>query len=130
MFFDFRKAFDSVPHRALIEKLENLQVNHLLVKWIHSYLSAREQQVVVNDSTSDTLPVLSGVPQGSVLGPLLFLDRITSITISPESQLTLYADDMLLYQPISNSADYAHLQEDISKISEWVEANYLQFNTQ
>ena len=133
MFFDFRKAFDSVPHRALIEKLENLQVNHLLVKWIHSYLSAREQQVIVNGSTSDTLPILSGVPQGSVLGPLLFLsyiDGITSITISPESQLTLYADDMLLYRPISNSADYAHMQQDISRISEWVEANYLQFNTQ
>ena len=133
VFFDFRKAFDSVPHRALIEKLENLQVNHLLVKWIHSYLSAREQQVVVNGSTSDTLPVLSGVPQGSVLGPLLFLsyiDGITSITISPESQLTLYADDMLLYRPISNSADYAYLQDDINRISEWVEANYLQFNTQ
>ena len=84
-------------------------------------------------SSSDALPVLSGVPQGSVLGPLLFLlyiDGITSITLSSNSHLTLYADDMLLYRPISNSADYAHLQEDINKISEWVDANYLQFNIQ
>ena len=84
-------------------------------------------------SSSDALPVLSGVPQGSVLGPLLFLlyiDGITSITLSSKSHLTLYVDDMLLYRPISNSTDYAHLQEDIKKISEWVDANYLQFNTQ
>ena len=100
VFFDFRKAFDSVPHRALLEKLENLQVNHILIKWIHSYLTDRKQQVVVNGSSSNPLPVLSGVPQGSVLGPLLFLtyiDGISSITLSPGSHLTLYADDMLLY---------------------------------
>ena len=133
VFFDFKKAFDSVPYCALIRKLEDLQVNQLLVKWIYSYLSDRKQQVVVGGSSSNALPVLSGVPQGSVLGPLLFLlyiNGITSITLSSNSHLTLYADDMLLYQPISNSADYAHLQEDINKISEWVDANYLQFNIQ
>ena len=82
MFSDFKKAFDLVPHHALIGKLEGLQVNHLLVKWIHSYLSDRKQQVVVGGSSSNTLPVLSAIPQGSVLGPLLFLlyiDGITSI---------------------------------------------------
>ena len=133
VFFDFKKAFDSVPHRALLEKLENLQVNHILVKWIHSYLTDRKQQVVVNGSSSNPLPVLSGVPQGSVLGPLLFLtyiDGISSITLSPGSHLTLYADDMLLFRPISNHTDYSLLQEDINRISEWVDANYLQFNTQ
>ena len=133
VFFDFQKAFDSVPHRALIRKLEDLQVDYVLVKWIHSYLSGRKQQVVVNGSTSYAVPVLSGVPQGSVLGPLLFLlyiDGITNVTLSPNSHLTLYADDMLLYRPIANCADYANLQEDINRISEWVEANYLQFNTQ
>ena len=86
--------------------------------------------MVVGGSSSNALPVLSGVPQGSVLGPLLFLlyiDGITSITLSSNSHLTLYADDMLLYRPISNSADYAHLQADINKISEWVD---LQFNIQ
>ena len=123
VFFDFRKAFDSVPHCALLEKLENLQVNSLLVKSIRSYLSGRKQQVGVNGSSSDALPVLSGVPQGSVVGPLLFLiyiDEIKSITLSPGSHLTLYADDMLFYRPITNSADYALLQEDINRLSMWV----------
>ena len=89
--------------------------------------------MVVSGSTSHTVQVLSGIPQGSVLGPLLFLlyiDGITSVTLSPNSCLTLYADEMLLYQPIANHADYARLQEDINRISEWVEANKLQFNTQ
>ena len=88
---------------------------------------------MVNGSSSNPLPVLSGVLQGSVLGPLLFLtyiDGISSITLSPGSHLTLYADDMLLYRPISNRADYSLLQEDINRISEWVDANYLQSNTQ
>ena len=133
VFFDFRKAFDSVPHCAVLGKLENLQVNYLLVKWIHSYLSGRMQQVVVNGSASHAVPVLSDVPLGSVLGPLLFLiyiDGITTVTLSPNSYLTLYADDMLLYRPIANGIDYAQLQEDINTISEWVDGNYLQFNTQ
>ena len=69
VFFDFRKAFDSVPHRTLLAKLDDLQVNHLLIQWIHSYLSKRKQQVVVNGSSSDALPVWTGVPEGSVIGP-------------------------------------------------------------
>ena len=88
VFFDFKKAFDSVPHRALIGKLEDLQVNQLLVKWIYSYLSDRKQQVVMGGSLSNALPVLSGIPQGSVLGPLLFLLYIDGIHLLP-SHLTV-----------------------------------------
>ena len=83
--FDFRKAFDSVLHHALLEKLENLRVDSLLVKCMHSYISGRKQQVVVNGSSSDTLP---SAIWGSVVGPLLFLiyiDGIKSITLSPDS---------------------------------------------
>jgi len=72
--------------------------------------------------------VLSDVPQGSVIGPLLFLmyiDGIKSITLSPDSHLTLYADDMLLYRPISTSVDYVHLQDNINRIGMLADANYL-----
>ena len=104
-FFDFKKAFDSVPHRALVDKLKHINLNPVLLRWILSYLSGRRQQVVVNGETSEQLPVLSGVPQGSVIGPLLFLiyiDRIKTLPLSDESHLTLYADDMLLYRPITS----------------------------
>ena len=91
------------------------------------------QQMIVNGSPSHAVPVLSDVPQGSILGPLLFLmhiDGITTVTLSPNSHLTLYADDMLLYRSIASHIDYAQLQEDINAISEWVDGNYSQFNTQ
>ena len=70
-FFDLRKAFDSViPHRALLEKLERLDINPVLVRWICSYLMGRRQKVVVDGETSESISVVSDVPQGSVLGPL------------------------------------------------------------
>ena len=78
-----------------------------------------------SSSESDALPLLSGVP---VIGPLLFLiyiDGIKSITLCPDSHLTLYTDDMFLYRPISISADYVHLQEVIKRIGMWADANFL-----
>jgi len=87
-----------VPHRALLQKLEDLQVNEHILTWIRDYLKDRRQRVVVNGLASDMLPVLSGIPQGSVIGPLLFLIYIDGIKNLPQgSKVTLYADDMLLY---------------------------------
>ena len=103
-FFDLQKAFDSVPHHALVDKLRDLQLNEFILKWICGYLAQRKQRVVVNSQTSETLPVLSGVPQGSVIGPLLFLiyiDGVMGVPLSEGSQLTVYADDILLYRLIT-----------------------------
>ena len=129
--FDSQKAFDTVPHGILMEKLRQLNPHPLILRWVHSYLHNREQHVVVNGATSNTISVISGVPQGSVLGPLLFLiyiNDISSLQLSGNSKLPLYADDMLLYKTISTSADYNEFQCDIDKIYGWSTANLMTFN--
>ena len=91
----------------------------------------KKQHVVVGGASSPDSPVLSGVPQGSVLGPLLFLiyiDDVSSLQLSGNSVLNLYADDMLLYKQIKCSEDYQQLQMDIDKISSWVDHNKLSLN--
>ena len=86
----------------------------------------------MNGETSETLPVISGVPQDSVLGPLLFLiyiDDVMRVPLSEGSRLTVYADDMLLYKPVSCLEDFTALQNDIDKLESWTTSNLLHFNT-
>ena len=114
-----RKAFDSIPHRRLIEECN---LPHALIRWIST---CRSQKVVVEGASSRSKPVVSGVPQGSVLGPLLFLiyiNDVTNIELTPGTLLSLYADDMLLYKQINSLNDYTDLQTDINKISSWADA--------
>jgi len=100
VFFGLQKGFDTVPHRALMTKLQQLNVSPFILRWICSYLTARQQKVVIGEEESETIPVISGVLQGSVLGPLLFLiyiDDVARVSLSEGSTLVLYTDDMLLY---------------------------------
>ena len=109
----------------------NIILSQDLISWIHNYLSERSQCVVVNGATSERVSVLSGVPQGSVLGPLLFLiyiDDLASLTLSSGSRLVLYADDILLYAPITSQADYESLQSDVNIIESWANTNHMSFN--
>ena len=131
IFFDLKKAFDSVPHRRLIDKLSSYGLDAHTLSWITSYLTNRKQHVVVGGESSLDTPVLSGVPQGSVLGPLLFLiyiDDVSDSLLSDGSMLNLYADDMLLYKPVKSPEDFKHLQSDIDHISDWVSCNNLTLN--
>ena len=103
------------------------------MRWIQSYLTNRKQRIVVNGATSLPADVLSGVPQGSVIGPLLFLiyvNDVCTVNLSSDCRLTMYADDILMFKPIECTEDFTAFQEDINSISDWVDINYLQFNVQ
>ena len=131
VFFDFKKAFDSVPHIPLITKLQQLNLDPNIVSWVRNYLSDRSQCVVINGVCSEYLPVISGAPQGSVLGPLLFLiyiNDLTDLDISMGSKIVLYADDILLYRPVSSDSDFVSLQRDINMIQTWASSNFMTFN--
>ena len=117
-FLDIRKAFDSVPHKCLLERLLSLDVPEHIVGLISSYLYDRSQQVCVNGSTSSKCHVTSGVPQGSVLGPLLFIlyvDKLTSVKLS-NGTVILYADDICLYRPVFSEKDRQAFQQDIDNL--------------
>ena len=94
---DFAKAFDKVPRRRLLHKLDNNAIRGSSHKWIRSgHDSGRSQQVVLDSQASDPVPVLSGVPQGSVLGPILFLIFINDLPDNIKSSVRLFADDCVL----------------------------------
>ena len=131
VFLDYRKAFDSVPHAPLISKLVDIGLHSNLLAWVTDYLTNRFQQVVVDGAFSHPAHVTSGVPQGSVLGPLLFsiyINSIAEVPLSPQSSRVLYADDTLLYQPISHPDDFLALQSDINMIKDWSDEHLLQLN--
>ena len=112
---DFAKAFDKVPHQRLIKKLEYYNLNPKVVGWIKSFLSDRTQRVVVDGYTSAEAPVLSGVPQGTVLGPLLFLLFINDIALNVSSSIRLVADDCLMYRETNTSEKCQLLQENLEE---------------
>ena len=93
---DFEKAFDTPPHELLKSKLFSYGIGGKTLEWINAFLCFRQQRVVVNGVKSDWAPVVSGVPQGTVLGPLLFSLYINDIPVGIDSQIRLFADDCVL----------------------------------
>ena len=98
VYLDFRKAFDSVPHRRLLKKLYGYGIQGNLLSWIEGFLLGRKQKVVLNGSCSSWTDVVSGVPQGSVLGPLLFSIYVNDIPNLVDSPILLFADDIKIYR--------------------------------
>ena len=128
IYLDFKKAFDTVPHKRLIAKLEHKGIQGNILGWIKNYLQNRTQQVVINGVCSDEVNVLSGVPQGSVLGPLLFLVYIDDLPLRVLSEVFLFADDTKLFRIILNKRDQAILQKDLNCLNDWSNKWLLEFN--
>ncbi len=116
---DFSKAFDRVHHERLLRKLDHYGVRGNILNWIRAFLTDRVQQVTVEGATSQSLHVLSGVPQGTVLGPLLFLVFINDLPDCVQSRVRLFADDCVLYRPIKDQNDCTILQKDLDELSAW-----------
>ena len=118
---DIQKAFDKVPHRHLLKKLEAGGVRGDAHGWLRTYLTCRTQRVVVDGRASQEVPVLSGVPQGTVtvLGPLMFLTYINDINRDISGTIKFFSDDALLFHQIRSDADCVSLQKDIDTINSW-----------
>ena len=125
---DFAKAFDKVPHRRLLHKLDYYGIRGSTHKWISSWLSESSQQVVLDGQASDPVPVLSGVPQGSVLGLILFLIFINDLPDNIKSSVCLFADDCVLYRNIHSLQDCLILQEDLHSLGLWETDWQMKFN--
>ena len=131
VYFDFAKAFDSVNHDIILEKLKvRYKVDGILLNFLKNYLQGRLQRVVIGNASSSVKPVLSGVPQGSILGPLLFVIFINDLPegLSPGTDLALYADDTKISRRINTVEDEYILQKDIDYLNSWAEANMMKFH--
>ncbi|CAB4025778.1 Hypothetical predicted protein, partial [Paramuricea clavata] len=126
---DFSKAFDKVPHQRLLTKLEYYGIRDPLQEWFKSFLIDRSQVVVCDGATSTPITVTSGVPQSTVLGPVLFLLYINDLAEELKSTVRLFADDALLYCFIESDVDADSLQADLCKLEEWQDRWQMEFNS-
>lgn len=130
IYTDFAKAFDSVDFRVLLGKLERYGIRGNILKWFEAYLAGRELRVVFNGSLSAPFTPPSGVPQGSVLGPLLFNIFINDLGEHIMNSYLLFADDLKIYAKIRTLNDIIEPQNDLNRLSNWCRTNKLSLNTQ
>jgi len=129
LYLDYRKAFDSVPHKRLLEKLKLDGINGKLLRWIQSFLGARVMRVRIRGSFSDWIEVLSGVPQGSVQGPLLFLPFVNDLPDWIKNSMRMFADDVKIWNVIRTNAGDHSLQEDLNSLARWSSKWLLKLNS-
>ena len=125
---DFSKAFDKVSHRKLLAKLRHYGIDGPILAWVSDFLTDRTQTVVLNGRESDKAEVVSGVPQGTVLGPLLFLAYINDLPDGLGATPRLFADDCILYRIIDSVSDATSLQQDLDHLQLWEARWSMEFN--
>lgn len=130
VYLDFKKAFDKVPHERLLMKVEALGIGGSVLQWIRSWLTNRRQRVVINGAASGWGSVTSGVPQGSVLGPLLFVIYINDLDVGLISKVSKFADDTKIGINAADPSAVRELQGDLAKIGEWSDKWQMPFNVE
>jgi hypothetical protein len=128
VYLDFAKAFDSVPHRRLLAKLDSYGIRGKVLRWIAHFLIGRKQRVMINGTASEWGEVLSGVPQGSVLGPVLFICFINDMPEEVQSLIRIFADDTKIFAKVMTDDDQRKLQEDINALKSWSDRWQMKFN--
>ena len=128
IFLDFSKAFDKVSDTKLLHKIRYCGINGKTNVWISAFLGSRSQQVVISGQSSRSADVLSGVPQGTVLRPMLFLLYINDVNEGVNSQMHLFADDSIVYHEIQTLADHLALESDLNKLHHWAKMWQMDFN--
>ena len=128
VYLDFMKAFDTVPHMRLMGKLKAYGVEGNTAKWITEYLNNRSQVVVVNGEKSLPADIISGIPQGTVLGPLLFVVYINDLLDNTKSDGFLFADDAKIFRAVTSKEDALILQSDIKLLEDWSRTWLLNFH--
>ena len=121
-------ARNAVPHKRLLSKLRGYGIKGNLLKWTENYVADRTQKVVLDECESKLTPVLSGIPQGSILGPILFAIRINDLTDVITSSVKLFAYDTKIYSCINTAEECCKLQEDLNRLEDWSKSWLLKFN--
>ena len=130
IYLDFQKAFDTVPHKRLISKVKAHGIAGNTLKWLGDWLSDRKQRVVINGKESEWHKVNSGVPQGSVLGPVLFIVYINDIDEGINCTLSKFADDTKIMSKVESASQWQELQSDLNKLACWAEKWQMKFNVE
>ena len=130
IYLDFAKAFDKVPHHRLLQKLKAHGINGKIWNWIRAWLTNRNQRVCIKGKASTWAEVLSGVPQGSVLGPVLFLIYINDLEEGIENWILKFADDSKIFSRIQDADDRLRLQKDLNQLLEWSREWQMKFNVE
>ena len=131
IFFDCEKVFDRADHTAVLDSLEAISVEPSLVSLIYDYLTNRKQVTIVDGAPSDDQHVTSEVPQGSIIGPLLYIimvNSVESVFQSPLTHLKMFADDIVMYHTVCDDAAEKQPQLDLDNITTWASAQKLIFN--
>ena len=128
VYLDLQKAFDKVPHSRLMQKVRDMGICGKLADWIQNWLTDRKQRVIVNGSFSEWSSVNSGVPQGSILGPLLFTIFINDLDTNLTNFIMKFADDSKLWGRVDDEKGIKNMQKDLDLLSDWANKNQMPFN--